>query len=78
MIPKDKNLKKFAILACIQLGGYPTDGSTFPYIGNLLKDDTIESVLDRLRNKAFQEGEINGQLRKISEIKNALNIEIDD
>lgn len=78
MIPKDKNLKKFAILACIQFGNYPTDGSAFPYVGNLLKNDTIESVLDRLRNKAFEEGEICGKLKKISEIKNALNIEIDN
>jgi hypothetical protein len=78
MIPKNENLKNFAILACKEFKHIPTDGSAFPYIGSLLEDDTIETVLRRVVENSRLQGVQHGKLLKIREIKNALNIDIDE
>lgn len=77
MIPKDEKVKEFVILVCKEFTHIPTDGSVFPYIGDLSEDDTIQTILHKIYKYGNNNGIEHGKNLKINEIKKVLNIEDD-
>lgn len=75
MIPKNKDAKKFAIMACEACHLYKIDGSFFPYIGELNKHDTIESILRQVFDEGISEGIKRGKEELQIELKTLLGIE---
>jgi hypothetical protein len=78
MTPQDKDAKQFAIMACTPFKHFPTDGSQFPYLGELKEDDTVESIIRRLYETAFNSGKSSGEYEKQQEIKKVLGIKEND
>lgn len=75
MIPKNKDAKQFAIIACKAFSTIKTDGSFFPWIGDLQESDAIESILYKIYDKGISEGIKRGKEEFQTELKTFLGIE---